>query len=92
MPVLYAGIAERRDERHVDLELLELAFDLRRRSHRSAVVGVSEELGELVRVLPQCLHLSGKIEQITFCVIIIGRMHCRQHNDVNCRQRDHDRQ
>ena len=57
MPVLYAGIAERRDERHVDLELLQLAFDLGGSAHRAAVVGVSEQLRQLVRVLPDSLHL-----------------------------------
>lgn len=62
MALLDAGVTQCVDERHVDLELLQLRLDGGRGAHGSFVVRVSEHFGQLVRHAPQILHLSDSKE------------------------------
>ena len=57
MSLLDAGIADCRDERHVDLELLKLALDGSGGPHRSLELWMGEQFRQLVGSLPQVLNL-----------------------------------
>lgn len=60
MSLFDTRITESIDERHVDLELLQLSFDGSRRPHWPHHVRVGKHLGQLVAGTPHVLYLMGR--------------------------------
>ena len=69
--VLYPRVAKGVDEGHVDLELLQLTLDGSGGPHRSLVVGVGEQLGQLVGRAPQVLYLLLHLLRVHLKTVII---------------------